>query len=367
MTMNGSTGSFSISPGAPETVIQHYADQLADQGNWPGIIQSYIARGEIKEEMFTPEVIDGMIEYLEHNGVVEPADPVSILADQQYDEYFALAYDYARRNVADTTDPLSKAYGPSAKAGTKWDYSVRTFSDFESQGIIKSNILAAGAIDYIYELGERMGIFAICDSLMLRWASGEVDVVDATADKFYRYWKRRDDRSSAEERGMLYKRVLNKGGAQVLNRMVINEPYPELWNNCMTKVAEYITKTEKVDDGRNGLTSPVSRTPVYQTIRDLQYNLTEYCTGMAHKQAEEVYSQLTDALDLLSDPEVIAHFGGSRRKTMWTVIEQLSKSEMQRSIPIGPTLRVALDGNKCFQFIGAFDEGTVREEDSARS
>lgn len=361
MANNGIASRFSLAPGAPEAMVVNLVDRLGTQGNWPVLIQEFIDRGEIRREMFTAEIIQGMIEHLNESGIV--MEDRTILDAHGYDEHFAIAYDHARRRLGGANDPLSSAYGSSAGTASGWDYSVRTFSDFGAQGIITENILAAGAIDYIYELGERMSVFQLCDALVLRWSSGEIDVAEGdTADRLYRYWKRRDDRSSLEERGMLYKRVLNKGNAKVLDRMVVNEQFPALWRKMMSEVADYIGKTEKVDDGR-GASSPVSRTPIYQAIRELQYNLSEYATGMAHKQAHEVYSQLTEALDLLSDSEIIAHFGGSRRKSMWTVIEQLGKTELNRSIPIGPTLRVALDGNKVFRAASSFDEGTVADED----
>lgn len=361
MANNGIASRFSLAPGAPENLVVSLVDRLGRQGDWPALVQNFIDRGEIKEEMFTPEIRQGMIDHLIEAGIT--MQDGGILDIHGYDEHFAIAYDHARRSARGADDPLTSAFGGSTGTSGAWDFSVRTFSDFGAQGILPENILAAGAIDYIFELGERMGVFQLCDALVLRWSSGEIDVADgATADRLFRYWKLRDDRSSFEERGMLYKRVLNKGNAKVLGRMVVNEPFPELFKKLMTEVADWINKTEKVDDGR-GANSPVSRTGIYQAVREVQYNLTEYTTGMAHKQAHEIYSQLTEALDLLSDPEIIAHFGGSRRKSMWTVIEQLGKAELNRAIPIGPTLRVAVDGNKVFRAIASFDEGTVADED----
>ncbi len=360
MAHNGTANGFSLSSGAPETFVMKLIDRMGRQGNWPALIQNFVSRQEISPHMFTPQVRQAMIEHLIERGVV--MDDQVILVNGGYDEHFAVAYEHARDISSATSDPLNAALG-EGKDAKPWDFTVRTFSEFEAQGVITENILAAGAIDYIYELGERMGIYKLADALVLQWASGAIDVADGTAaNRLFRYWKRRDERSSAEERGMLYKRVLNKGGANVLERMVVNEQFPVLWRNLMTEVADYINKSEKLDDGRSS-SSPVSRSSVYQAIRELQYNLTEYSTGMAHMQSHELYSQLTDALDILDDPEIMAHFGGTRRKSMWTVIEKLSKSELNRSIPIGPTLRMAVDGNRVFRAISAFEEGLFTDQD----
>ena len=48
---------------------------------------------------------------------------------------------------------------------------------------------------------------------------------------------------------------------------------------------------------------------------------------------------------------------------MWTVIDQLSKSEFKRSVAIAPILRVAVDGNKIYQAIADFDEATFTQDE----
>jgi hypothetical protein len=363
MAINGKAGGFSLVKGGPQTAVLNIFDDFHRQGNWPALVQNFVDRQEIADHMFKPKIRAAMIEHLIERGVT--MDDEQVLRNGGYDEHFAVAYEHAK-NVADgANDPLQSAFGTGgAKASTEpWDFTVRTFSDVEAQGVIRENILAAGAIDYIYELGERMGVFQLTDALALRWSSGAIDVADGeAADKLYRYWKQREEHSSPEERGMLYKRVLNKGNAKVLDRMVVNETFSSLWRNLMGEVADYISKVEKIEDGCSS-SSPVSRSSIFQAMRELQYNLTEFSTGMAHRQAHEIYFQLTTALDTLNDPEVIAHFGGSRRKSMWTVIKRLSKEELGRAVAIGPMMRLAVDGNKVFQTIANFDDGTITDQE----
>lgn len=359
--ITGKTPKVLLTPGGLEPAVLKIIDLLTAQAQLPVFIDIYIEHAGIEAARFTDDVRAAMVEYLLDRG----AEFESIEAAERgdYDELFALAYDTAVTRKAGRDDPIDAAHQPGGGlAGAGWDFSVDLFDEVEQQGVVRDNILAAGAIDYIFELGEHMGVFKLVDALVLNWASGSIDVVEGeVVSRMYRYWKLRDQRPSPEERGMVYRRVLNKGNADVLDRMVVNEEVPNLWHNLMAEVADYIDKTEKVMTGTTE-SSPVSRARIYQATRDLQYNLTEYCTGMAHIQARELYAQLQECVDLLRDPEILAYFGGNRRKSLWTVIEQLSKQEFGASPNIAALRSLAVDGNTIFRFIADFTEGGVRQE-----
>ena len=239
-----------------------------------------------------------------------------------------------------------------------WDFTVDTFETIEEQGVLPDSIRAAGAIDYIFQIGERMRIFELCEALVLEWATGRVDVAEGTAAaRLYRYWKLIDERSAPDERAMLYRRVLNKGGAATLDGAVVNDQFTNVWGKLMGEIADYIDKSERVETGRSD-TTPVSPKAIYQALRELQYNLSEYCTGMAFMQTREMYAQLMEAFAVLRDPDVIASFGGVRRRNMWTVITELSKRTLNIALPVAPLVRVAVDGNRIFQIAAEFDEAT---------
>jgi len=352
----------SLSPGALEAAVLKLINSVNEQGQLPALLEIYIEKAEIDPTRFTPDVKAAMIDYLLDRGI--QIEDVEKLKAGDYDEHFALAYDYALNVASGQDDPLDAARRKGGGRGVgQWNFEVDDFSEVEEQGIIKENILAAGALDYIFEFGERLGVFKLVDALVLNWAAGSIDVVEGpAAARLYRYWKLREERASNEERGMVYRRVLNKGNTDVLSRMVVNEPFPQLWHNLMAEVAEYIDKTERVDQGI-GETSPVSRSRIYQATRELQYNLTEYCTGMAHVQAREFYAQLQECFDILKDDEILAYFGGNRRKSLWTVIERLSKEEFGASPNIAAHRSLAVDGNKIFVWIANFNEVSVRQED----
>jgi len=362
----GNTAKLSLAPGTLEPAVLRFINELNQQALLPVIVDIYVdERSDVDKARFTEEVRLAMIEYLLERGA--KFDDPARAKQGQYDDLCALAYEHAIARKAGRDDPIDAARQPGGgAAGTAWDFSVDRFEEVEQQGVVRDNILAAGAIDYIFELGEHMGVFRLVDALVLNWASGSIDVVEGdVVSRLYRYWKLRDERPSPEERGMLYRRVLNKGGTEVLERMVVNEEFPNLWHNLMSEVADYIDKTEKVDQGASE-SSPVSRARIYQATRDLQYNLTEYCTGMAHIQARELYAQLQECVELLRDPEVLAYFGGNRRKSLWTVIEKLSKQEFGAGPNIAALRSLAVDGNAIFKFIADFTDGGVRQEEFNR-
>jgi hypothetical protein len=319
-------------------------------------VERYLDRGEVDPSLVTDDVASlkrSMWRYVLNRGV--KIDPMA--EKGAYDEIMFAAYDHALRARAGRDDPLDAARSKDGSAGdSDWDFSVETFDVVEDQGVLPESVRAAGAIDYIYELGERMGIFQLAEHLVVAWTRGALDVGPEASGKLYRYWKLLDERSAAEERQLLYRRVLGKGSGQMLSRMTANEVFPGLWRNLMEEIASYIDKSESTDTGRS-IKSPVSAAPIYQTIKELQYNLTEYCTGIAFLQTRELYAQLQEAFALLQDPDVIAHYSSPRRRSMFTVIERLAKEEMGVSLPIKPLLRLAVDGNKIFNLCSNFTEG----------
>lgn len=337
-----------------EETVSRMVSELRAVGSLPAALEAYIGISGIRAARFTAPVKRAMLAYLQRMGVDPNIDPNQV---GDYDELFVLAYNHAIQN-GDTegTDPIDAIRQRGAV--TDWNFEVDTFESVEEQGIITENILAAGALDYVYELGERMGIFKLADAVVHRWASGQIDLQagDTTA-KMYRYWKLRAERMQDTERAMLYKRVLNIGDGELLSGSVANEQFPVLWGNLMEKVTDYITRSEERASDESG----VSRTPIYQATKQLQYNLTEYMTGMAHLQVTEMYRQMQEAKALLEDSQVVDYFGNGRRRSLWTVIERGHKELLGEAINISAVRTTAVDGNRVFKWIANFDQGSVTE------
>jgi hypothetical protein len=281
-----------------------------------------------------------------------------------YDEYFALALHDARRRKAGT-DPIDTI---RTGAAANWNFQVKVFDALEQQGVIPENIRAAGALDYVYVLGEKMGVFRLADALVLRWAAGEIDIGQpdtgyapngkyAVVDKMYRYFKLREERMSAEERGIVYRRVLAKGEGKLLKRMVPNDHFSSLWGNLMTEFVNFVRKLED-SYGDEGL---VSRTPVYEATKQLQVNLSENMTGMALMQTREMYFQLEEAMGILGDPAVVQSIVGGRRMNVWACIETLAREELGVSLNTAALRSEAVNGNAVFTWVADFDKSNVSD------
>jgi hypothetical protein len=320
------------------------------EGDIPAWIDLFDSTSEVGEDKLTPAVRDKMAAFLLDRGITLPKAPANTgrVAYRKYQEHLADAYHHAIDATGRGDDPVD-----AAKAGqsvSTWDFSVDTSEDLDNQEVIVDNVKAAGALYYLYNLCERMGMLKVVDSLVLNWAAGAIDVVDGPgADKLYRYWKMRDERLAEEERAIVYRRVLNLGGGEVLSRMTVNEYFPELWNKLMTEVADYIAKVEKAQTSDD--VPLVSRKPIELAARELQYNLTEYATGMVHMQTREIHSIYREAVEILRDDQVLSHFGGRGRKNMWKVIERVSKQELSHAPNVTSVRTLAVDGYKVFQWL----------------
>ena len=357
--MLDNNGNLSIRPGRVEDFILEMFDKLEEEGILPLLVEDYAAAGEIEPERFTPQIKRSMVGYLVDRGLQPDVDKFN---NGDYEEHFALAYNHAVDAVSGRADPIDGARRGARTTG--WDFSVRTFDYLEELGVVAENILAAGAIDYIYELGENLKCFALRDVVLRDWWNLEFEEPSLQLDDLlHTAMLKKRDRLSVEERMVLYKRVLNKGLGEIVNgRGVINERFPMLWGNFVSEIAEYIDKGERIQDGLSD-TSPVSPRGIYQSMRDLQYNLTEHATGAAHRQAWELYAQLEECFEILEHEEVLRHYGVSRRKGMFGLIEKVGRREFDMALAVGPRLRMAVDGNKLFQSVSAFSGTPMRHDD----
>lgn len=330
---------------------------IRQEGNLPQYVDDYIeklkANNSVDPQVFTPNLRQAMVDSLQRIGLRISSD--SDFNQRKYNEYFALAYHDALKQSTVKDDPIDQF-----RLGKQpdWDFTVDSFDTaIDAQGVIPKNIKAAGALDYVYTIGELMHVFDVANALVLRWASGALDIpAGETAGSLYRFHKLRSERSTYEERAMLCKRVLNKGDGKLLSNMVANRSFPLLWHKLMVEVTEYIRKSEGKEMGN----AYVSRSQIYQAVKNLQYNLTETMTGMAHIQVAEDYAHLQEAMNILKADEILNMFGG-RRKTLWSVIEQVAKEDLGMMVPTAPLRTAAIEGNKIFQWVADFNEGLVQD------
>jgi hypothetical protein len=338
------------------SALDDLASDIAELHKASAKIDAYLERPDkvdLDKDKLSPEVKTSMARYLNklplgerfysNDDAVEAGD---------YDEYFALAFEHALKKSSGEQDPI---FAIRNRESLDWDFKVDKFETTTSQGILRQNIQAAGALDYVYVLGDKLGIFRLVDALMLRWSAREIDVPDGEiSDMMYSYYKLSKERLSSQDRARSYKQVLAKGGAELMDRAVANEHFPRLWSNLMEAFADYIGKLEGANDE-----GQVSRTPVYEATRELQVNLTENMTGLAVMEVREMYPHLQAAMKILRHPKVVASIVGGRRLTEWAVIETLSREEFGVAPNVSALKSEAFRGNDVFEWIANFDASTV--------
>jgi hypothetical protein len=275
---------------------------------------------------------------------------------EKYGEYLALAYNSALKDVKKSDDPVTNVYQNGSPFS--FNYVVDYFETADEQGVDVENILAAGTLYYIKTLADDLGILRVADAVLMKWTGGMLDIPQgSTASKLYSYYKLRDEYTTAEERAMFYKIVLNVGDAEVLDKMAINEEFTNLWDTLMTESVKYIDKYEQKETNFN----VVSKAAVYQAIKELQYNLTAFSSGMVKAILPEMYKQFEKAVDIIDDDNVKAQLGWGYRRSMWNVIERVCQDEFGYKPNVSAMRTAAVSGHKIFATIASFDEGLMSD------
>lgn len=275
---------------------------------------------------------------------------------EKYSEYLALAYTNALKEAKKSDDPVTNVYQNGSPYS--FNYVVDYFETADEQGVDAENILAAGTLFYLKTLADDLGILRTTDAVLMRWTAGMLDIPQgSTASKLYSYYKLRDDYATAEERAMFYKIVLNTGDGEVLDQMAVNTDFTPLWDTLMTECVKYIDKYEQKDSNF----AVVSKSAIYQAVKELQYNLTTYSSGMVKAILPEMYTQFEKAVAILDDDNVKSQLGWGYRRSMWNVVERVSQEEFNYKPNVSSLRTAAVSGHKIFATIASFDEGLMNE------
>jgi hypothetical protein len=344
------------SSGALTNNLDGLIGKVIKYGALPQLVEDYIQKKEIDITTITPDIKNKMIEHLYKMGVQVSQDKLDI-SESEYDEYLALAYSHARKLSGGLNDPLKNLF--SDVAVDTFDYKVDYFETIEEQSIDRSHILGAAVLFYTKVLSDDLGLLRIADAIIMAWTQGKLDIPHGeTATKLYRYYKLRKERMTAEERSMFYKIVFNTGNAEVLENSVVNTDFPKLWNSLMQESVKYIQKLENSDNAEDF----VSRVGVNNSIKNLQYNLSVFMTGMIKSLLPEMYAQLQSAIEIIKQPEVVSQLGQGYQRNMWKVVERIG-TEVFNSVPNVSALKtVAIKGHSIFTAIASFDEAQFTDE-----
>lgn len=351
-----SVAAIPYSSGALTTYLDGLIGKVIKYGALPQLVEKYINRKEIDITTITPDIKNKMIEHLYKMGVQVSQERLDE-SESEYDEYLALAYSHARKLSGGLNDPLKNLY--SDVSVDTFDYKVDYFETIEEQSIDRANIMGAAVLFYTKVLSDDLGLLRIADAIIMAWTQGKLDIPHGeTATKLYRYYKLRKERMTAEERNMFYKVVFNTGNAEVLENSVVNTDFPKLWNSLMQETVKYIQKIETKDNSEEF----VSKVGIYNSIRNLQYNISVFMTGMIKSLLPEMYAQLQSAIEIIKQPEVVSQLGQGYQRNMWKVVERIG-AEVFNSVPSVSALKtIAIKGHSIFSAIAVFDEAQFTEE-----
>lgn len=340
----------------PAAYLENMLNKLMKFGALPALVDKYLLKGEIDPAQFTIDIKQKMIEHLYKMGVKITEAEVET-SRGKYDEYLALAYSHARKLSGGVNDPLKNLF--SDVAVDTFDYKVDYFETIEEQSIDRAHILGAAVLFYTKVLSDDMGLLRIADAIIMAWTQGKLDIPHGeTATKLYRYYKLRKERMTAEERSMFYKIVFNTGSAEVLENSVVNSDFPKLWNSLMQETVKYIQKYEASENADEF----VSKVGIYNSIKNLQYNISVFMTGMIKSLLPEMYAQLQSAIDIVKQPEVVSQLGQGYHRNMWKVVERIG-AEVFNSVPNVSALKtIAIKGHSIFSAIAGFDEAQFTDE-----
>ena len=330
----------------PNQPILDEIKSLKKLGTLPSLVDTYLSSiGAIVSSSTKNE----MVHYLSDLGV-------TITSIDAQDELFGVAYAHARSVQSGKEDPIDNVFNQGQPA--TWNFKVDYFDSLADRAVVRDHILGAGALDYVREIGENLGVFRCVDTLVLLWAQGSLSLSsNDSSSKLYRYYKLRDNRLSFDERNMIYKQILNKGNGRMLSRMSANVEFTHLWQQLMNNSVNYIQKSEGLNN--NDL---VSRSRIHQATLNLQQNLSSHMVGKPLNDVHELYSQLQEAIEILTDEEVTAHFATGSDRNMWKVIENISRKEMG-FVPNTTAIKtVAVEGNKIFNWIANFTPSNVSQD-----
>ncbi len=321
----------------------------------------------IEESRFTDTIKRRMVQFLINRGIAISQNTGETI-DQtlgRYDEHLAAAYHNACSVGAETP---SAGMPPGG-----WDFTVTLFETVTDVAVKKNNILACGLLDYCWEMGERLGIYKLMEYLYESWengALGDAEAVDdpTQAGQGIQILEELFNSDSTlfeplEKRMRAYMKALGKGSEVESGSMLVNKDFQQLWANLMEEIADYIGRREEVPETGTLPIGVLSRVPIYEATRQLQYNLSDAGNGATKSKAQKYRELMNRCLTVLDAPEIINAFSYGNTADRWTVIERLHR-EKSDSVPNISAIRAAArEGNKVFTWIANFNETTVIDEE----
>jgi len=148
---------------------------------------------------------------------------------------------------------------------------------------------------------------------------------------------------------MFYRQVFNYGDATAPDEMAYNSEFDQLWKVLMIESARYLERAQ----ASLHPDSFVSGQGVMQAVEDLQYNLSNSCTGMATVIAPITDAELNFVLErILMHEEIVRYVvpeGGSWKNVVDTLNSERYRHERKTEVRRMPSSNAATLYNKARQ------------------
>lgn len=340
-----------LAAGKTVTMMRRIFEEIRAEGDLRVFVDQFARRGEIDPIRFTTFVKQSMVDYLDAIGIQHIDD--AKFGRGGYDEYFAQAYHQAIF-AGDGSPPKNVIVQAAAN-----EFRLPTYDYVDDQGVVPASIHAAAVLYQIFMIGDKLGMLEMPNALLARRARGKLDLPSGTASTQLQNYKRfqRAEDVQPEERKLIYKRVFNLGGGDVLEDTVVNEEFQPIWDSLMKEVTNFITK----DEMSNALEDRVSRSAIKEAIRNLQVNLSFYGADI-DEDVRVMKKQYELAESILRNSDIMASIGLVRRQTLQAAIERLVANDAGSVPMVKAMFMLGTKGQEILHFVAEFDDSTPDEE-----
>jgi len=203
-----------------------------------------------------------------------------------------------------------------AEAQAKSGHDIMTFTtgrpaDHGNQLVIVADNIRVLAPIYFSAMLEELKFFQVVDKLVELAGRGLLPIGGgSTAALLDRYRRNRGNRISHAERRSLYARCLGIPGGD--DGGTPNTSFNTLFAAFVSAVASFTRRSSAAQE-------------VQSAARDLATNLSRSGDGLARRVAPQLREQISDALKILSSPEITAAL---RARDAWQVIDRVAAREL---------------------------------------
>ena len=163
---------------------------------------------------------------------------------------------------------------------------------------------------------------------------------------------------------MFYRQVFDTGDAELVDGMVTNRDFAQLWGSLMVETVRYIEKVERSERPAEF----VSRSPIGRLMEDLQYNLSTHASGMAKIMAPVMYQELDFVIErLFKNREIIDQLALHNTGSYWRVIERILHEDQHHSVNITALQKKAQLGHQILTAVADYSEAMVADDGALSS